>query len=238
MPYIVFVTDRDICVVIFVAYLRHYCHNAGKFQFDFYIFYWYIQPVFFLVFMKKIIILLFLWNSICFSVSFKTGYTKTYQYFKDYNIIYSNNHTLNIGAGFSFDLNDVYSLNFDTIFNFSNYCKKFLNEYNATIKQTPIVSFELPFYLKIVLDDKFNLLFGVYAWIPLKKSYQKVDFESNEKTLTIEYNNFISGGIFAGLEYKIDKISFEIRYKYGFKTFYEKPVVYDNDFSLFFNVEF
>ncbi len=184
--------------------------------------------------MKKIVLIMILLSSMCYSVSFKLGVSANYQYFNDYDELYLNGFALYLGAGFKFDASDLISINFETLMFLNTGGSKFFSDYNVSNTAKPVFGVEIPVYLNFNINNKLNFYAGGFGYVNIISTHENPNIAPGTDILDVKYNDFLLGGILIGTRLPLNRLFIDIRYKFGLHSEFKIPEMHNHQISVFF----
>ncbi len=185
--------------------------------------------------MKKLILIMILLSSICWSASFKIGASANYQYITDFDESYFNGGALSLGFGYNFEINQNLSFSFETLLDLGLVGIGFQGN-DSTLLQFAVA--ELPFYFKYKLSGTNNNLYmGGYLYQPfLMAAISEESTERpNPKYDKVENKeSFPLGGLLTGITIPIGNSFVDIRYKIDILTIYQNITLLENQIAIYF----
>ncbi len=188
--------------------------------------------------MKKIILIMILLSSMCYSASFKIGASANYEYFKDYDETFSAGNYYYLGFGYNFSITDKTSFSFESLLGYNDSDNEFNKTHEINGVNSILVFFDFPFYFNYKLNDYISLYSGGYFLLPVIMQGGAEDSSEETEEINIEYNQFPIGGLLMGVKIPVFMFYIDLRYKLGLLTFYENTTVFDHSFAFFVGTDF
>ncbi len=184
--------------------------------------------------MKKIILIMILLSSMCYSASFKLGLGINFQQIPKNNDFYKNGTSFISGFDYKFNLSDYISFNFETLLYISLGGSRIFEDYQISTRKMPFFGFELPVYFVFKHFDNILPYIGGYLNYDLLSFNEDANIECVSNCKDAIYRDYPSGGLLAGVKFPLNSGFFDVRYKYGMYSVFEYPKVYDHKISAYF----
>ncbi len=185
--------------------------------------------------MKKLIFIIILLSSMCYSASFKLGVSANYQYITDFDESYFNGGALSLGFGYNFEINENLSFTFETLFDLGIIGGGFSGNDS---KHLQLAIVELPFYINLKLKHNSNLYVGGYLYQHILGASPMDDDSAEESIAKYEkakyQDNPPFGGVLTGITIPVGNFFIDLRYKLDILPKYRNITLLENQIAIYF----
>lgn len=177
-------------------------------------------------------------SSICYSASFKLGFSKNYQYFKDYDETFSAGNYYYLGFGYNFSITDKTSFSFESLLGYNDSDNEFNDKYNVGTVKTILAFIDIPAYFTYSINEYVSLYSGGYISLPIIIQGESAEHAEGTEIENVKYDDSAVGGLLTGVKIPVLGFYIDLRYKLGLITLYRNTTVFEHNFAFFIGTGF